>query len=391
MTIVATQTATPGRWCGAEGKIDAWQRPSASFVSGHAALDRIYRIEAFPPHPTKVRALEHIEAGGGMAANAAVAIARLGGKAELWSRIGDDNAGNTIRAGLKAEHVDVRYVQSFEGARSSTSAIIVDDRGERLIVGQRDAGMPSDTSWLPLERVKDADAVLGDLRWLEGVRAVFAHARKDGVPTILDADLGAREALVGLLKLTDYAIFSGARAARVRFRRHGRGAARAYVLSHRPQARRGDARQRRLHLARSRRQRPRPGVQRERDRHDRRRRRLPRHIRADAGGRTHGTRDSARFAAAAAALKCTRLGSRAGLPSRAELRGILLALSNAAPLIARQGSRLPRPYPDLSTAISVVRALRSGDCDLKGRASVFARRRKISAMGGVKQRRTQYG
>ena len=43
---------------------------------GHAALDRIYRIEAFPPQPTKVRALEHIEAGGGMAANAAVAIAR---------------------------------------------------------------------------------------------------------------------------------------------------------------------------------------------------------------------------------------------------------------------------------------------------------------------------
>ena len=175
---------------------------------GHAALDRIYRIEAFPAQPTKVRALEYMETGGGMAANAAVAIARLGGKAELWSRVGDDSAGNTIRAGLKAEHVDVRCVQSFEGARSSTSAIIVDDRGERLIVGQRDAGMPSDTSWLPLERVKEADVVLGDLRWLEGVRTVFAHARKDNVPTVLDADLGAREALSGLLNVTDYAIFS---------------------------------------------------------------------------------------------------------------------------------------------------------------------------------------
>src|SRR5262245_18914046 len=113
---------------------------------GHAALDRIYRIEAFPPEPTKVRAIEHIEAGGGMAANAAVTIARLGGRAELWGRIGDDAAGNAIRAGLKAERVDVRYVQGFDGARSSTSAIIVDDKGERLIVGQRDAGMPSGTS-----------------------------------------------------------------------------------------------------------------------------------------------------------------------------------------------------------------------------------------------------
>ncbi len=177
---------------------------------GHSALDRIYRIEAFPAQPTKVRALEHIEAGGGMAANAAVAIARLGGKAELWSRIGDDAAGVAIRTGLKAERVDIRYVQSFEGARSSTSAIIVDDKGERLIVGQRDAGMPGGTSWLPLERVKEADAVLGDLRWLEGLRAVFTRARKEGVPTILDGDLGAREALSGILKMTDYAIFGTA-------------------------------------------------------------------------------------------------------------------------------------------------------------------------------------
>ena len=113
----------------------------------------------------------------------------------------------------------MRYVQSFEGARSSTSAIIVDDKGERLIVGQRDAGMPSGTSWLPLERVKEADAVLGDLRWLEGVRAVFARARKEGVPTVLDADLGAREALVGMLQADRLCDLLCAGAARVRARR----------------------------------------------------------------------------------------------------------------------------------------------------------------------------
>jgi sulfofructose kinase len=175
---------------------------------GHAALDRVYRIEAFPLRPTKVRALEHIESGGGMAANASVAIARLGGKAELWSRIGEDDAANRIRDGLRAMKVDVRHVQSFEGARSSTSAIIVDDRGERLIVGMRDTGMPSGTSWLPLERIKEAGAVLVDVRWLEAARAVLEHARKEKVTTILDADLGAREALPELLPFVDYTAFS---------------------------------------------------------------------------------------------------------------------------------------------------------------------------------------
>ncbi len=175
---------------------------------GHAALDRVYRIEAFPPEPTKVRAIEAIEVGGGMAANAAVAAARLGARVELWSRVGDDNAGATIKAGLRAERVDVRYVETFEDARSSTSAIIVDDRGERLIVGMRDAAIPSSTSWLPLERVAEADAVLADLRWLEATRAVLTEARRKGVPTVLDVDLGAREAVPEVLGLADYAIFS---------------------------------------------------------------------------------------------------------------------------------------------------------------------------------------
>ncbi len=182
--------------------------PRRILCIGHAALDRIYRIEAFPPEPTKVRAIEHVETGGGMAANASVAIARLGGKAELWSRIGDDAAGQTIKAGLRSERVDVRYVQAFEDARSSTSAIIVDDRGERLIVGQRDTGMPSSTDWLPLERIGEMHAVLGDVRWLEGLRAAFTRARAEGVPTVLDADLGAREVLPEILALADYAIFS---------------------------------------------------------------------------------------------------------------------------------------------------------------------------------------
>jgi sulfofructose kinase len=284
---------------------------------GHAALDRIYRIDAFPAHPTKVRALEHIEAGGGMAANAAVAIARLGGMAELWSRVGDDSAGHTIRAGLRAERVDVRYVQAFEGARSSTSAIIVDDRGERLIVGQRDAGMPSGTSWLPLERVRTADAVVGDVRWLEGARAVFAQARKDRVPTLLDADLGAREALPGLLQLTDYAIFSAP--ALRDFVAGGTDAERLeHVLSLGPRH---------------------AGVTLGADGYLWRERAGGGHVSAfrvnvtdttGAGDAFHGTfalmlaegrsaGEGARLAAAAAALKCTRLGSRAGLPLRAEL------------------------------------------------------------------------
>jgi sulfofructose kinase len=175
---------------------------------GHAALDRVYRIGAFPPRPSKVRALEHIESGGGMAANAAAAIATLGGTAELWSRVGADDAGQKIRNGLKHAGVDVRYVESFDDGRSSTSVVIVGDGGERMVVGTRDINMPAGTSWLPLERVNATTVVLADLRWMEATRAIFARAKAANVPTVLDADLGGRESLTELLTQTDYAIFS---------------------------------------------------------------------------------------------------------------------------------------------------------------------------------------
>ncbi len=288
---------------------------------GHAALDRLYRIEAFPPHPTKVRAIEHIESGGGMAANAAATIARLGGKVELWSRLGEDDAGVKIRTGLKAYGVDVRYVQMFEEGRSSTSAIIVDDAGERLIVGNRDTNMPSGTSWLPLERVAKASAVMADVRWLEGLRALFTQARAEGVTTVLDADLGAREALSEILALTDFAIFSEPalrdfahklepEAALVRVRELGpRHAgvtlgARGYLWTDGT----GTSRMPAFEV----------------DVVDT----------TGAGDAFHGAftlalvegHDAtycARFACAAAALKCTRLGSRAGLPRRREIEAFL--------------------------------------------------------------------
>lgn len=285
---------------------------------GHAALDRIYRISSFPPEPTKVRALEAIETGGGMAANAAVAAARLGGEVEVWSRTGDDNAGAIIRAGLRSERVDIRYVHAFEEARSSTSAIIVDGHGERLIVGMRDTAIPSSTSWLPLDRVSEASVVLADLRWLEATRVVFDRARQHGIPTILDADLGAREALPELLKLTDYAIFSAP--ALREFGTDGADEDRlAQVLQHGPRH---------------------AGVTlgadgylwREQDGTHGRQPGFKVDVvdTTGAGDAFHGAfalmlaegkpiAECARIACAVAAMKCTRLGSRAGLPRRSEL------------------------------------------------------------------------
>ncbi len=182
--------------------------PPAIICLGHAALDRIYRIAAFPPSPRKVIATAAEETGGGMASNAAVAAARLGGRVALMSRVGDDAAGATVRAGLAAEGVDVAQVRSFAGGTTSTSAVIVDAAGERLLVGHPSQGIADDPAWLDLSAVRGAGAVLADVRWPAGAMALFAAARAAGVPTVLDAEMGAAPVLPGLLRLADIALFS---------------------------------------------------------------------------------------------------------------------------------------------------------------------------------------
>jgi sulfofructose kinase len=145
-----------------------------------------------------------------MAANAAAAIARLGGEVELWTRVGGDDAGNAIRSALDSVGVDTTHVRTISSARSSTAAVIVDGRGERLIVGERDHAMPMDPNWLPLDQICRAGAVLSDSSWKEATLAAFGTARSLGVPTLIDIDLGAGVLRPELLRLTDYAIFSSA-------------------------------------------------------------------------------------------------------------------------------------------------------------------------------------
>jgi sulfofructose kinase len=175
---------------------------------GHAALDYVYRIDAFPSSPTKIRALDHVASGGGMAANASAAIARLGGDVSLWARVGDDPSGGIIRHQLKAAGVSISHVRVCVGVPSATAAVIVDRRGERLVISEDDHEFPLAADWLPIAEIENAGAVSSDLTWLEGTVAAFTAARAHGVPTVLDIDLNSGQLLGKVLGLADYAIFS---------------------------------------------------------------------------------------------------------------------------------------------------------------------------------------
>lgn len=186
-----------------------WTRTDPQVIClGLTAMDHIWSVEQLPDSAGKSRAPDYASGGGGMAATAAVAIARLGGQVRFWGRAGQDAAGLAMQRELADEGVDIAGFRLFEGARSSVSGVLVDPTGERTIVNFRGADLPADPGWLPLEQIKLAGAVLADPRWVEGATALFSAAREAGIPTVLDADVAEREVFEALLPLTDHAIFS---------------------------------------------------------------------------------------------------------------------------------------------------------------------------------------
>lgn len=184
------------------------RRPARVICVGHSALDRVYRVPAWPQGSAKVRATSFRESGGGMAANAAAAIAQLGGDAHFWGPAGDDALADAMARELTRFGVNVDGLHRVAGGHSSHSAILVDARGERLIIGVRGAVLTADADWLPLAALQCADAVLADVRWPIGAARALRSAREHGVAAILDADVAERAVLQELVALADFVIFS---------------------------------------------------------------------------------------------------------------------------------------------------------------------------------------
>jgi sulfofructose kinase len=153
---------------------------------GHAVQDFVFSLPDLPSGGRKFRARGFQSVGGGPAATAAVAIARLGGDASLAARLGDDAVADAIVAELEGYGVDCALVKRWPGRVSSLSAVMIDQKGERMIVNYRDDAMPADPVQLSTDIAPDA--VLADTRWPEGAAAGFALARAAGVPAVLDAD-----------------------------------------------------------------------------------------------------------------------------------------------------------------------------------------------------------
>jgi len=159
-------------------------------AAGIACLDRIV-VAPRPAWGDTAEVGEYCVQGGGLAATALVACARLGAHAEMIGMVGADSTGEQILQGLQREKVGTAHMRRIEGGASPFSFIHVEqETGERTIFHRRAAGL----TWNPDGRceaervVAHAQAVLMDGYYPDLAREITALAGVHGVPVVADAN-----------------------------------------------------------------------------------------------------------------------------------------------------------------------------------------------------------
>ena len=148
------------------------------------------RVKAFPPPAPRCTASDSSSPAAVCAANAAVAVARLGARVQFAGR----SATQTTRSANASSPISKPRASiaaapcALPARTASVSLILLDALGEKTIATRRGVKLgnvvPADAAKL----VEGADAVLIDNRFPEFVTAVCRAATKRRLPIVVDLD-----------------------------------------------------------------------------------------------------------------------------------------------------------------------------------------------------------
>lgn len=160
--------------------------------AGIAVEDFLFKVDTFPAPGTKMRASELVATTGGCAANAAVAVARLGGRARFSGPVGTDDASRRFLDALKKTGVDPSGVLAVEGGSISVSGIFIDRAGEKMVATLHGRGLDGATPTDAAALTADIDVLLVDNRFPAFVTPICHAAAARGIPVVLDVDRATR-------------------------------------------------------------------------------------------------------------------------------------------------------------------------------------------------------
>jgi sulfofructose kinase len=183
-------------------------KPFDSVALGLNAVDHLITVPHFPEFNTKVHFLSHKVSAGGQCASAMVTLARLGLRTSYIGKVGCDDNGRFQMESLSGQGVDISGVIQVQGAESQTAFIIIDEKsGERTIIWHRDEALTIAPGDVKSEAVTAGRVLHLDGHDIHASVVAAQYARDAGIPTVLDID-NIYQGAERLLPLIDFLISS---------------------------------------------------------------------------------------------------------------------------------------------------------------------------------------
>lgn len=165
--------------------------PSKSDIVGIGVctVDHLVTVPRMPKRNENMQALNYDRQPGGLASIALIAAARLGARAKIIARIGDDDAGAYIGRALAEEGVDVAQLLVEPGSESHQSVILVHEAsGDRSIITRPPTGQPVSPEEFSREDITASRLLFIDTLDEAALQAA-RWAREAGMKVLLDPAL----------------------------------------------------------------------------------------------------------------------------------------------------------------------------------------------------------
>jgi ribokinase len=190
--------------------------PTGVCVVGSVNMDLTFNVDALPRPGETVLAASLTNAPGGKGGNQAVAAARAGARVQFVGAVGDDPAGEQLRAHLRANGVGLDGIVELKGP-SGTAIIVVDAGGENTIVVAPGAnGRLTPDAWAMPAVLGECEVLLIQLEIPVATAVAAARAaRSAGAVVIVNASPGGQDqaTLTELAAAADVVIVNEAEAA----------------------------------------------------------------------------------------------------------------------------------------------------------------------------------
>ncbi|AOJ01771.1 ribokinase [Burkholderia mayonis] len=178
-------------------------------VVGSLNMDLVVRSPRLPQPGETLAGRSFAQAAGGKGGNQAVAAARLGAQVAMLGRVGADEHGAALRAGLAAEGIDCGALSVSATATTGVALIVVDDTSQNaiVIVAGSNGEVTPDSIAEHEAALAAADVLICQLETPEdAVRAALAAGRRLGKTVVLNPAPAVRPLPADWLPLIDYLI-----------------------------------------------------------------------------------------------------------------------------------------------------------------------------------------